>query len=51
MFFFFYFKVVNVLWDMFLKEGRLNVKKVFVVIFDKGFLSLDSEIRNEVKLL
>lgn len=51
MFFFFYFKAVNASWDMLLKEGRPNAKKVLVVISDKGSSSLDSEIRNEVKPL
>lgn len=36
---------------MLLREGRLNAKKVLVVISDKGSSSSDSEIRNEVKPL
>ena len=38
-------------WELLLREGRLNAKKVLVVISDKGSSSSDSEIRNEVKPL
>ena len=48
---YFYFKAVKVSWDMLLKEGRPNAKKVLVVISDKGSSSSDSEIRKEVKPL
>ena len=48
---YFYFKAVKASWDMLLREGRLNAKKVLVVISDKGSSSSDSEIRNEVKPL
>ena len=49
--FLFLFKAVKVSWDMLLKEGRQNAKKVLVVISDKGSSSSDSEIRKEVKPL
>ena len=48
---YFYFKAVKSSWDMLLREGRPNAKKVLVVISDKGSSSSDSEIRNEVKPL
>ena len=48
---YFYFKAVKASWDMLLKEGRPNAKKVLVVISDKRSSSLDSEIRNEIKPL
>lgn len=48
---YFYFKAVKASWDILLKEGRPNAKKVLVVISDKRSSSSDSEIRNEVKPL
>lgn len=48
---YFYFKAIKASWDMLLKEGRANAKKVLVVISDKRSTSSDSEIENEVKPL
>lgn len=48
---YFYFKAVKASWDMLLKEGRPNAKKVLVIISDKRSGSTDSEITNEVKPL
>lgn len=48
---YFYFKAIKASWDMLLKEGRANAKKVLVVISDRRSASSDSEIENEVKPL
>lgn len=48
---YFYFKAVKASWDMLLKEGRPNAKKVLVIISDKRSGSTNSEITDEVKPL